>query len=304
MNTEIKKFIRFTLSAIAIIVVVDFALGKVLGTLFDRMGVGEKARANYFIKKDTSDIWIFGSSHALYHYRPDILKDSVGLTAYNGGRPNQTILYHVAILKTKIKKHTPDLIVLDLQPAEFEKNERKYERLSAILPYYRYDNAMKEVYDIANPRYRYFSWSRSLPYNSSLFAIFYRGLRGGKDTDIHGFVKNKRKMGAEVKPPTCDGEQIQIDSVLIGVFSDFVKVCRENKIKLFVSVSPIYQRNPCDVADFEVLKQIVASEGIEVHDYTNLFDDAQLFGDRTHLNHKGAIPFSQIVGGDLKKLLR
>ena len=300
MCTDIKRFIRFTLQAAIILIVIDYGAGKLLSYFFDRMKIGEKARANYFIKKDTSDVWIFGSSRALYHYHPGVIFDSSNISTYNAGRSNQTILYHLALLKTKVKQYTPKIVVLDLQTSEFEKNPRKYERLSAILPYYKYAREMKDVYDLANPQYKYFSWSNALPYNSSVFATLYRGATGGKDVDVKGFMENKGKLRVAVEPLKNCGELVEIDTTLIAVFDEFVQVCRTSKIQLIIAVSPLYQRYECEPLSFTALKYAVAQQGLTLHDYSKSISEPDKFADRTHLNIVGAKQYSQTIAALIK----
>jgi hypothetical protein len=301
MKKETRKLLIFSLQAIVILLVLDFALGKTLSHLYNRMKVGEKARANYFIKKDTSNVIVFGSSRALYHYHSGIVGDSLKLSVYNAGRSNQTILYHTALLKCIVKRHQPKIVILDINEDELVGSSKKYELLSALLPYYKYDEDIQKMYDVANPGYRYFAWLNTLPYNSSLFATIYRGLSGGKDKDIHGFLGHSGKYRDSLRVTDNCRSTYTADSTLMATFNEMIQLCRQHQIKLFVAVSPRYSRYKCSRPEFEALKKFAADRGVMVHDFTETVTDKNLFADPSHLNVKGAERYSMMIGSSIRK---
>jgi hypothetical protein len=300
---EIKKLATFLIVAVGILFVADRGLGLLLGRLYNRMTVGEKARANYVIRQDTSQVIVFGSSRALYHYHSGVIADSLHASVYNAGRSNQTILYDLALLKAILKRHTPKTIVLDVNEDELVGGNTRREVLSALLPYCNDDADIRSVYLHANPSYRYWSWSHTLPYNSSLFSIFYRGLTRGKDKDIHGYLEHN---GVHQEPlQTIDNCSTNpaLDPVFQQSFSEFIALCQAHRMALFVSVSPRFQHFKCGRPEYDALKHLAKESGVVVHDYTNLYADAGKFSDPSHLNTKGAWEFSQHVAHDVKAFL-
>ncbi|RAW01293.1 hypothetical protein [Pseudochryseolinea flava] len=301
MKVHLYKLFRFFLIAITILLLIDFSLGKVMGTLYNRMNVGEKARANYFIRRDTSSVVIFGSSRALYHYHSKVIADSLGLSVYNAGRSNQSIIYHLALLQGIVERHPPKTVVLDLKEDEFVKSPYKYEVLSALLPYCNTNEGIREIYLRANPNYKYWSWSHLLPYNSSVFATLYRGLKRGKDKDIRGFMpldgtfKDERKISKN-----CGTSSLPIDTVLVTCFHDFVKLCKEKNIELFVTISPRYSRYECVRPELSSVLEAAQKSNVAVHDFSEVIDDKTLFYDLWHLNKKGALVYSQKLAAELK----
>jgi hypothetical protein len=301
MKTHFYKFLQFLLIAIVILLVIDFSMGKAMGKLYDRMNVGEKARANYFIRTDSSDVVIFGSSRALYHYNSKVIADSLGQSVYNAGRSNQSIIYHLALLKGIMDRHVPKTVVLDLKEDEFVKSAYKYEVLSALLPYCKTNEGIREIYTRANPGYRFWAWSHLLPYNSSVFATVYRGLKRGKDKDIRGFMplegtfKDQRKISKN-----CNTLSPPIDTVLVECFHEFVKLCRDKNIKLFVTISPRYSRYECARPELRSVLNAANKSRVSVHDFSEMIDDKTLFYDLWHLNKKGATTYSQKLAAVLK----
>ncbi|HEY5750354.1 MAG TPA: hypothetical protein VIU12_30020 [Chryseolinea sp.] len=303
MNKEIQKLLFFFAKAILIVIVLDFALGKGLEIFYNRMSVGEKARANYFIRKDLSDVIVFGSSRALYHYHAGVLADSLQTTVYNAGRSNQTILYHLALLKTILKRHTPKMVILDVNEEELVKSQKKYELLSALLPYCHYDEDIRALYRKANPGYGFWSWSRSLPYNSSVFATLYRGITRGKDNDIHGFLNHDGVFKDSLKTTDNCAANYPLDPMLEQSFSEFVALCKARNITLFVSVSPRFVQYKCRRPEYEALQNLAKQDGVAIHDYEDLYDDGSYFSDPSHLNSKGALAFSKSIAPILKASL-
>jgi hypothetical protein len=300
MNTEFKKLGIFLGKVIFILVLADWGLGFIMERLYDRMHGGEKARANYFIKKDTSNLVIFGSSRALYHYQSDIIGDSLHTTVYNAGRSNQSILYHLALLKTILKRHTPETIILDINEDELAAEMKKYDVLSALLPYCRYDADIRDVYLHANPDYRYWSWSHTLPYNSSLFSILYRGFTEGKDKDVHGYLAHDGLYKGSWETINNCQTALTIDPLLQDAFEEFITLCQSHHIKLFIAVSPRYVRYACPRAEFKAAEEIAAKHGLHIHSFAETETRPQYFSDPTHLNGTGSVEFSKIVAKAVK----
>jgi hypothetical protein len=296
MMADIKKLSLFLLQAIVVLYLIDLSFGKLFESLYDRMKIGEKARANYFIKQSEADVVVFGSSRALYHYHSGILADSLKTSVYNAGRSNQTILYHLALLKASLKRYTPKLIILDVNEDEFVKAQRKYEYLSALLPYCKYDNDIRKIYTQVNPNYTYWSWSHLLPYNSSAFAILYRGLiNKSRDKDISGYLKHNGKQKGDKKTVDNCSRRPETDPILEASFQEFVSLCRDKNIPLVVTISPRYTSFKCERRDLSELKKAAGQMNITIFDFSELLSDPDLFADPAHLNSRGAIEYTQTI---------
>src|SRR5687768_4428964 len=96
---ELRKTGLLIAKGLLILLALDFLFGLALDHFHSRMRGGERARAYYALNESTAEVYVFGSSRALYHYNPLILQDSLNMTVYNAGRSAQTILYHLPVLK-------------------------------------------------------------------------------------------------------------------------------------------------------------------------------------------------------------
>ena len=155
MNREYKRFLIFLAKAVVIVLCIDFVLGIGLKYAYDHMKSGERARANFVVHESKADVVIFGSSRALYHYHSNLIGDSLGKVVYNAGRPAQSILYHNAMLKMMLKRHHPQMVILDINENEFVYEKRKYDIMSSLLPYYNQDADVHALINSVKPVRRF-----------------------------------------------------------------------------------------------------------------------------------------------------
>ena len=305
MKPELKKFFIFLLKGIAIILILDFIIGSGLSFLHSKMKGGERARAYYAINKSKADVYVFGSSRALYHYHTLILQDSLHLSVYNAGRSAQTMLYHLPVFKMILKRNKPKLVILDINENELVKEDRKYDLVNSLLPYYRQDEAIRQSVDFVKPGYRYFRWSNILPFNSSIFAILLRAVRPDKsETDINGYiaVHGHRIKGVSLFD-NCN-DKYEFDPYIISALEEFVKLCKDNNIKLQVVTSPRFVRAKCRKFDLEKveseLKRMNANY-INMAANPKYLDKKEFMYDRAHLNYEGSIAFTKEIASYLKR---
>ena len=61
-------------------------------------------------------IIILGSSHAVRHYVPSVIQDSLGLTCYNCGEPGCGIIPAYARYKMVAERNKPKLVIYEVTP--------------------------------------------------------------------------------------------------------------------------------------------------------------------------------------------
>lgn len=304
---ELRKFFIFLLGGVTIVLTLDFLIGSGMEWLYGKMRSGERARADYAIRKSNADVYVMGSSRALHHYVPAILADSLESTVYNAGRPAQTMLYHLTVLKLILKRHTPKIVVLDMNEDEFVYEPRKHDLLNVFLPYYRSEEIVRTQMDRLNPGYRYLSWSHVLPYNSSIFAILYRSLIADKELSIdRGYVpKTGIRSTAIGKYPGCE-KSFMIDTAMIRSFKEFAEVCLINKIQLFVVISPRFETSDCARKDLKLVYAEARKAKVPFLDFSTdkkYIGNPDFMYDVPHLNREGSVEFTREVSGKLKKLV-
>ena len=123
----------------------DFLIGNLLSYYYFNQKRGADYLTTYSIDSTKADVLIFGSSRASHHYRPPIFENHLNLTCYNVGRDGSFLFYQYAVLKAVIKRYSPKIIILDFNDGEFSKDESNYDRISALLPYYKTHPEMRSI---------------------------------------------------------------------------------------------------------------------------------------------------------------
>jgi len=301
MSIELKRCARFVVAAAVILFLVDAILGWCLRYLERNMRGGERARTYYAAYRADADVFVFGSSRALYHYNPGVMTEVLGMTVYNAGRSAQTVLYHTPLLKMILKRHRPKLVVLDINENEFVRDQQKYDIVNYLLPYYG-EAAVRDIVDEVKPSYRYFAWSKSLPYNSSMISMLWRTVRpetGGRSDGFAPVFGHRSKGDSLVD--NCRA-RVDIDERIVTAFDDFLLACRNAKVPVLIVISPRYTRFLCDRAEVAKISKEATKWGVQILDFSQsgkFQSNPQWMYDVAHLNSEGATEFSRDVASFL-----
>lgn len=301
---KIGYFIFRLLVLVAIIAIADLIIGNTLRRLYFSQTSGFQYRTTYALEKTNEDILVFGSSRASHHYVPEVFENTLKQSFYNTGRDGHFIFYNTIVLQSVLKRYTPKIIILDFSAHSFEKNQDAYDRLSALLPYYKNHNEIRDVIELKSPYEKLKLISSIYPYNSSILSLLMRKLKKSYSTtdDIKGYlplygeIKNMDSM--EIKH-----NKLEFDPKLIESFKKFIVSAKNRKIKVFVIVSPYY--NPIEKdTSIELAQQICMEENISFLNYssdTTFLKKKTFFKDNEHLNHNGAILYSEKISEIVKK---
>jgi hypothetical protein len=290
----------------ALIFVIDFSAGNILRYFYFRQESGEQYRTTLSIEKTKADLLIFGSSRANHHYDPNVFEKRLNNTFYNVGRDGSGILYHYAILKGILKRYTPKIIILDLNIDEFRYKTESYDRLSALLPYYKSHQEMRSVIELKSKFEKLKLLSNIYPYNSSIFTIAIGNTSYNKTrrVDFKGYVPLKKIWNQSIQ---IDGSlsNYEIDSIKIKTYETFIQDCIQSNVKLYIVCSPVFVKFPRTQYSIKIGQKIAKEYNIKFYNYTNnpvFIDNPKLFCDVSHLNENGAKQFSSFFLDDLLKI--
>src|SRR5579872_6181512 len=104
--------------------------------LFYSQKSGKYARLTYTVKSDTSAIVVLGSSHALAHFIPDMIQDSLHESAFNYGANGQKLLFSRALYEIRKRRSEPAMVLLNVDADWFFDKRGQEERMSDLYPYY------------------------------------------------------------------------------------------------------------------------------------------------------------------------
>lgn len=305
-NSELMgKRLLFTIGLVLITVfILDFSIGKILRYFYFRQIAGEDHRTTYSMEKTKADILVFGSSRAVHHYVPEVFEDSMNLSFYNTGRGGQFIFYQTAVLKSVLKRYTPKLIILDFM-GTFEQGRDYYDRMSCLLPYYDNHPEIRELIELRSPYEEIKLVSEIYPFNSQFLTIAIGNLEINKKRkpDQKGYVPLINELTENMD--SLETKSIyEIDSIKVRVVREFLKACKSAGIPLVVVFSPVYYLYDKDYS-ISICREICQNEKVPFYDFSKdplFLYKKKLFGDILHVNHQGAILFSQTIIDKIKQL--
>lgn len=295
---EYLCFLFKLLFFLMVVFTLDFIIGSTLRYYYFKQEVGRLYRATYSIDKTNDQVLIFGSSRAYHHYIPSMIEEKLHLSCYNMGCPGQYIIYNYAILKAVLKRHTPEIIILDIMPGELIKEKNSYDRLSFLLPYYKDHPEIRSIIHLRGPFEKYKLYSAIYPFNSSFLMIAGGNLNyfKKKKEDEKGFVALTNTWHYPIK--IDQSKNYELDTVKVNMLESFISLCKESNVKLFIGCSPSYVKYEKTEYTIQVIKELSKIKQVIFFDYSNdslYVNDNSLFDDPGHLNKKGATKFTESI---------
>jgi hypothetical protein len=208
------------------------------------------------------------------------------------------------VLQATLKRHKPEMIIIDVA-RDFVKDQDSYDRIAMLLPYMKHVPELKNVVLLRGPFEKYKLLSKSYPFNSLIFSIMAgnTGLQREKNETIKGYSPLNKVWDRPIET-LAYANRYQIDSVKVTYFENFVKLCTEQKIKLYVVSAPHYYKLMGKEKSLEIVQRICTKYNVKVFDFTDnkLFQQTPAyFADLGHLNATGAHIFSEMVADQINK---
>ena len=227
------------------------------------------------------------------------------MTCYNTGRYGYPIFYHFALLKAVTKRNTPQIAILSFDAGNFSVNQEAYDRLSSLLPYYKDHPEIQSVVDLKGPYEKVKMFSSIYPYNSLLLPIISGNTEASKKkyATINGYIPLNETIHGPLWKFDYTKEKI-LDSVKIQMYKDFIQLCIDAKIKLYIVCTP-YMIEAKGIDKSIILGKSIAQQfTIPFLDYSrDTFYTSQpsLFADYRHLNRNGVKFFSNTIVDIIKR---
>ena len=299
-----KRLIYSLLLIATLAFVIDRIGGMIMSRLYDSSkDVTLAAKMQYLMNDCSQDMLLLGTSRAHDHYVPAILKDSLGISVYNGGFTGSGNIYsQYIILNLILSHHTPKIICLDVRTHDFTTSDNPFGSIAIFAPYIGLNARADSVFREAGIYWRYVV-SHLYRYNARVIS------------NIFGFMFQMQKYEENgympiFQPPHFPDTLKKSDFVFscdsnkVKYIRKFISLCREHDILLVFTVSPAYDIVAPD--QYSVLKQIAAENDIPFFDYHSAglyLDHPEYFRDKNHLWDKGARLFTSVFAHDLKMYL-
>ena len=307
MNNQIKQLLFKLLLLIVLLFIADFMMGFFFKKISD---IGfknnpEQLQTEFVIKKAKADVIIIGNSRATNHYVPSIIADSLNRTVFNAGYGATYFTYFVTMIHAILKRHSPELIVFNVDPILLDKSYGPGS-LQLLYPFYNDDIYYKNIVDANNPNNRYKLISKMYRYNSEFIPLVQRMFSKKSDEQYDGFIPQPNE--GYNYPIIRNFEYVANDLDLhkVELLQNCIDSCKSKGVKLIFSVSPKFeQSNETQVSSYIHLKELLEKNNIPLiymGDIT-VISDSTMYKDIKHLNHRGAIAFTKVFVGKLKEEL-
>ncbi len=300
-KADLRSFFYSSVLLVVLFFAADQAVGYFLEDLILKQKKGEYHEMNYAMNNVDEELLIFGSSRAVRHYDPDVIEDSLRMSAFNVGKLGNTLLYSDAVFTRILSYHKPKVVILDISPIEFAKTERERGQKSMVNALLKFDHLpeIENKIEALSPKDLILSkLFRTYKFNSALYTLLKNDEGKSNLEESKGFAARK---GVKVSEHLVveNNKDYQEDPVLVNTFYNFLKKAKERKIEVHVVISPttLKQVNT-SVAKIKAITHQFGYNFVDVS-LRPEFRAVSLYYDKTHLNEFGAKKFSELIGKTL-----
>lgn len=302
-----KVFLIRLTALIVCLICVDFLFGLSCDyCIKNARTTGDTHKIDYTVNHTSEDILIFGSSRAHYHYIPQILTDSLGLTVYNCGLNSHGIYYAFGCLSMIIERYTPKLIIYDIVE-EVDLAENKLHDDQNIRSLYRYNSnaSVSKLIKDYSKRESLMIRSNFYKYNESFLNIYHDYLTYQPFPQSDGYTPS---IGVIDEKNPCQ-ELLELE---LGGWEhkkeyymrSFIDICKTNDIKLVFLYSPkYYGRTPYASLLSQFFKEYDCIF-LNYADDSSFLGNSLVFHDLNHLNEVGAEEYTKKIVSVLKPLVK
>jgi hypothetical protein len=305
---EVRLFaVRFG-AFLLLLVALDAVAGLVLRKLYFAQSSGQYAETTYILDRMHEPVVVVGSSRAQHHYVPGVLARALGRPCYNAGRDGQGMIFYAAVLEQLFARYRPELVVLDMNPRELERDDLGYDRLSELLPYIEEHPSLRRYVELRSRFERFKLLSRAYPFNSRLLSVVQHTLVHGGTSRDSGYVALHDDLSKRAGPVNRlgDAPSRPLDPVKRDALLRTLDRAQALHTPVVVICSPQYSGD-CAAQSRAAMAALLRSRGVPMWDYSadSLYRSRpELFADEVHMNDAGARLFSAEVGARLAEVMR
>ena len=312
MKKFLLNILYFFFPFLALSYPIDYSLSYFLSKSHETTGEFEVWN-HIYSGNANCDIAIYGSSRAWVHIDPQIINDSLDLSAYNFGIDGYNFwlqyLRHLEFIKYNKQ---PKIIILSLDVFSLGRRYDLYQ-YEQFLPYMLWNSNITKFTE------------SSMGYNITDYyipLIRYAGKFDALKTSVNHVVKNTSKISyrtngfkamdikwnkdLEKAKAKNKSNKVNLDQKSIELFELFIKECKSKRIELILVYSPEhiegqnYVSNRKDI--IKIYKEVSIKYQLTFFDYSNdsICFNKKLFYNALHLNKNGADIFSKKLVKDIK----
>ena len=307
---HVLRFLKKLLILVFLLFLIDRGIGAVIRYAYEKYPTPDTKAFEHLIKTPSEDMYIFGSSRVVHGYVSNIFADTMGLSCFNAGREQTNILYTDVIANAILRKHTPKLIIFDLNAKESVSHTTENSKLilaSLMMPYIDSDTSFQRIAKDLFPKEMLIAKASVLQeFNSQVLPLILN-LHKKKANRVtqNGYIPVRGSNVTSVLPKITDVPETY-DSISKNYFEDFIKAVVSRNIKLYVVQSPYYVQKFTTSPSLEQFLPILKKYNVPYLDYSfdTAFEKKDYFYDNIHLNDVGAHAFSERLASDIKMDLK
>lgn len=299
-----KKFIRKILLFTFLLVLCDTVVGIATAYLVDHAVGGQTQKNEYIADHAAEDILIFGSSHAVHHYDPTIITDSLGMTCYNCGYDGCGSITAYGLLKLVTARYNPKVIIYEVTPKfDYLMADKDNSKYLGPLKYYFDRYGIDSIFEKVSPVERLKMQSHLYRINSNAIQIIsdYILNRNGSGS---GYMPKDKQMEYE---PVIDEtrKEMLYDPLKEECLKNIITICKSKGIRLIFCVSPSYKKTD----DYEFAMASKLSDMYQIPFLNHYCDTVftthkEYFYDSGHLNIQGAESYTRKLSKELKEYVK
>lgn len=261
-----------------------------------------------------TDLAVFGSSRAMIHINPEILKDSLNMEAFNLGLNGSKFkMQYYRFLNYLANNPHPKVIVWNLDTFSFSAIEEVFQP-NQYTPFmlwnYQLYDYLKEYkdtnwLDFVLPFYRYRDqkyWNDELK-KSAKEKVDKKGNFRNK-----GFKSYNRKWN--VNWATLQAKDADFDENVYPLLEEVIKKCKEENIQLIFTIAPEFKKGQAYMLNREEIvnryKSTLKKYDLPLIDFSDdsISYQQKWFYNTTHLTDKGANQFTSRLAQELKQYIK
>jgi len=291
-----KRFITRLLVFLSLMFILDRGFGLAMKYLQDHAKGGYVGHHNYILHQSNEDILIFGSSRAIHHYNPQIVKDSLGMSCYNCGQDGNGIVLFYGWWQLIKDRYHPKMIIYDVNP-DFDliSGEDNSKYLGWLRSEYD-NNDIKKIFERIDPTERFKMLSMMYRYNSKFLQNITDYVHPLFQISPNGYLPLTGEMDQMKVREKKESLDYQYDSLKLKYLERIIEETKVVGTDMVFVVSPSWYG-----MDEKVLSSIYAickRKGIALKDFSNDVDfvhNNKMFKDGLHLNALGADEFTKAL---------
>jgi len=278
---------------LAVFIAMNWLIYIPLSIMYFRSYGGNSGAQINNVLRQTTDVFIFGSSRASHHYDPELIEEATGLTAFNAGDDGKNAVYQLGLLEMLLIHHKPKLILYEVGSLNSHMDGGDVD----LFPYYFRDHQIKKLLTKRDPYASVKFFAPCYAYNGKVFNISLGYLFHTKPFKT-GFRPLSGRMSSEeikrnedvVPHENCYSD---LDPLTLSSFTEFTEICKMQGIKLIYVVSPTYIGNlPYGIKKIEEIAKNYNIQFINYASDLRFCRNPFLFVDSEHLNLDGAKQFT------------